>query len=438
MDKLAPLLEIPYVRTLLGLVLVFGGAWLLSALTRLILRRVVGRLLKATKNEWDDVLFDNKVIRRLALIAPAVVIQVGIGAVPGLPDGLALVIRNVAACMVIVAVAATASNALNAVNDIYVRTAPRANERPIKGYLQVLQIIVWIAAVLLVVATLINKSPVLLLSGLGAMTAVLMLVFQDTILSLVASVQLASQDMLRVGDWIEMPSQNADGDVIDIALNVVKVSNWDKTISTIPTHRFITQSYKNWRGMQETGGRRIKRALLIDQTSVRFLTDAEREDLRRLALIDEYLEEKRQELEQYNAKLLDAGKDPINTRRVTNLGTFRAYITAYLRTNPRIHPTLFQLVRQLAPSETGIPLEIYCFTASVKWADYEQAQADLFDHLLAMIPVFGLRLHQAPTGQDMKEAVAQLVPPRSEGASRLGATGPDAPVPDRRPVTIQD
>src|SRR5690606_11409428 len=266
------------------------------------------------------------------------------------------------------------------------------------------------------------------------MTAVMMLVFQDTILSLVASVQLSTQDMLRVGDWVEMPSQNADGDVIDIALNVVKVQNWDKTVSTIPTRAFINQSYKNWRGMQETGGRRIKRSLLIDQTSVRFLSDSERDDLRRIALIDDYLDQKRAELEAYNGKLLEAGKDPVNTRRVTNLGTFRAYVTAYLRANPRIHPTLFQLVRQLAPTETGIPLEIYCFTNTVSWGPYEEIQADLFDHLLAMLPVFGLRLHQAPTGQDLMAALGQLAPRNAPEAAAVGGARNTLSARSERPV----
>lgn len=435
LETLQPMLDLPFVRPTLGLVLLFGAAWLLNFVTRSILRRVVEHLFQATKRRWDHALLDNHVVRRLVLIAPALLIQYGIDAVPGLPEGLVLIIRNVAACMVVVAVAATISNALNAGNDIYMRTAKRANERPIKGYLQVVQLVLWVAAVLLVIATLINKSPLLLLSGLGAMTAVMMLVFQDTILSLVASIQISTQDMLRVGDWIEMPSQNADGDVVDIALNVVKVQNWDKTVSTIPTRAFITQSFKNWRGMRETGGRRIKRSLLIDQTSVRFLTDTERDELKRLALIDGYLDDKRAELEAYNAKLLAGGKDPINTRRVTNLGTFRAYIGAYLRANPRIHPELFQLVRQLAPTPTGIPLEIYCFTASVNWAPYEETQADLFDHLLAMLPVFGLRIHQHPSGLDLMAALAQLAPGADGGHAAVAIGGRNTLAPQsERPV----
>lgn len=410
-ELVRPALEIPFVPTLLGLTLLLGGAWFINWALRTTLRRVVSHLVRRNSRvRWDDILIHNSVIKRAVNVVPALMVHRGIGGVPGLPASLVGVVEDVSLSMVVIAVAASASNLINALNEFYVRTAARAKERPIKGFLQVIQLVIWVAAVLLVISTLINKSPVLLLSGLGAMTAVTMLVFQDTILSLVASVQLSGQDMLRVGDWVEMPSQNADGEVIDIALNVVKVQNWDKTISTIPTHRFISQSFKNWRGMQQSGGRRIKRSLLIDQTSVRFLSNDERDSLRRLALIDDYLNAKKHELEAWNKTLLEAGKDPINTRRVTNLGTFRAYVGAYLKANPRINQEMSQMVRQLAPDSTGIPMEVYCFTATVSWVPYEETQADLFDHLLAMLPVFGLRLHQAPTGQDLMAALRQLVP----------------------------
>ncbi len=300
------------------------------------------------------------------------------------------------------------SNLLDAVNDLYVARSPKARERPIKGYLQVVKIIIFVLAAVLMVAALIERSPLLLLSGFGAMSAVLMLVFKDTILSLVASVQLGSNDMLRVGDWIEMPSQNADGDVIDMALNTVKVQNWDKTITTIPTYKLISDSFKNWRGMQESGGRRIKRAMLIDQSSVRFLTDGERDRLCRIALIDPYLDAKRKELEAYNRDLLAAGKDPVNTRRVTNIGTFRAYVEQYLRAHPGIRQDMTLLVRQLDPGANGLPLELYCFTATVDWGKYENIQSDIFDHLIAMLPEFGLRLYQAPAGADLHGLGGQM------------------------------
>jgi miniconductance mechanosensitive channel len=299
-------------------------------------------------------------------------------------------------------------NLLDALNDIYEQTSRHAVRRPIKGYLQLVKIGIYIIAAVLMIASLIGKSPLVLLTGLGAMTAVLMLVFKDTILSLVASVQLSSNDMLRVGDWIEMPSQNADGDVIDISLHTVKVQNWDKTISTIPTWKLISESYRNWRGMSDFGGRRIKRALLIDQTSVRFLQPEERQHLRRIALIDEYLDKQQAELAAYNAQLEAAGKDPVNNRRATNLGTFRAYMTAYLRSHPGVAHDMTLMVRQLDPTPTGLPLQVYCFSADVNWVPYENLAGDIFDHLLAVLPEFGLRIFQQPSGAELSTALAGL------------------------------
>jgi len=256
---------------------------------------------------------------------------------------------------------------------------------------------------ILMVAALIDRSPLILLSGLGAMAAVLMLVFQDTLLSLVASVQISSNDIVRVGDWVEMPQLNADGDVIDIALHTVKVQNWDKTITTIPTKRFITDPFKNWRGMKEAGGRRIKRSLLLDQQSVRFLSDDERRGLARFAVLEDYLGEKQREIDDWNRQLEARGKAPVNQRRVTNIGCFRAYVERFLRAHPGLHRDMTLLVRQLAPTPDGLPLEIYCFTRTTVWAEYEGIQSDIFDHLLAILPEFGLRVSQHPIGVDLRE-----------------------------------
>ena len=415
----------PYLATLTALAGLLLVAWIANFLVRRVLLRIAARLVAASSLTWDDALLARGVLSRLAHVVPALVIAHGIGAVPGLHAAVDAVVRNVALAYVALTIGLSISNLLDAINDIYVARSPRANERPIKGYLQVVKIIVFVIVAVLVVAALIDRSPLLLLSGFGAMSAVLMLVFKDSILSLVASVQLGSNDMLRVGDWIEMPSQNADGDVIDMALNTVKVQNWDKTITTIPTYRLISDSFKNWRGMQESGGRRIKRALLIDQSSVRFLAAEERDRLRRIALIDPYLDAKRQELEDWNRDLLAAGKDPVNTRRVTNLGTFRAYVEQYLRAHPGIHQGMTLMVRQLAPGPTGLPLELYCFTASVAWTDYENTQSDIFDHLIAMLPEFGLRLYQAPGGADLAQALGG---PR-EGAAEGIAEGVAEPRP---------
>ena len=381
-------------------------AWLADRLTRSLLVRSITRLVKATPSVWDDAFLGDRVISRLAHAVPALVVYYGIGFVSGLPDGVTLVIRSVASAYVVLTLALSLTSLLTAVGKVYEEKYPeRARARPIKGYLQVGKIVIYMVTAILVVATLSNRDPLLLLSGLGAMTAVLMLVFKDTPLSLVASVQLSTNDMLRVGDWIEMPQLNADGFAIDVSLHTVKVQNWDKTITTIPTWRLISESYKNWRGMFESGGRRIKRALYLDQTSVRFLTEAERQHLRRFAIIADYLDRKQAEIDEYNEKLLAQGKDPINTRRVTNLGTFRAYVQAYIDAHPRIHKEMFRLVRQLQPGPTGLPLEIYCFTATTAWAEYESIQADIFDHLLAILPEFGLRVFQQPSGADLYHAV---------------------------------
>ena len=406
---LAQLAARPWLETSVFLVGLVAMAFLADLLTRRILLRFILKAVAAMPGHYGKALLDRGVISRFARVVPALVIYSGIPYVPGLPDGLVTVIRNVANGYMILTVALALGNLLSAAGDIYERLNPvRARSKPIKGYLQLIKIIGFIVVMILVIAVLIDRSPLLLLSGLGAMTAVLMLVFKDTILSFVAAVQLSSHDMLRVGDWLEMPALNADGDVIDIALHTVKVQNWDRTITSIPTWRLINESFKNWRGMSEAGGRRMKRALYLDQTSVRFLADEERSRLKRFALIDEYLDRKRQELEEYNKALLAAGRDPVNTRRVTNLGTFRAYVSAYLRNHPNVHQGMIQMVRQLQPGPTGLPLEVYCFTATTDWVAYEGIQADIFDHLYAVLPEFGLRVFQEPSGADMRAMLATL------------------------------
>ena len=400
-DRLA---EFPIAEMLIGLCLLVLVAFIADFVVRRILTRLILRIVGRAVHDLDVLL--RPVVRSFTRVVPAVIIHQGIGGVPHLAPNVVTLVQNVAGAFMIVAVAIGIGAGLDMANALYARS-PRAHRRSIKGYLQVLKIVIYAIATILVIAALIDRSPLLLLSGLGALAAVLMLVFKDTILSLVASVQLNSNDMLRVGDWIEMPQVNADGDVIDIALHTVKVQNWDKTITTIPTWRLISESYRNWRGMQDSGGRRIKRSLLIDQTSARFLTDAERERMRRFLLIDDYLADKSAEMADWNAKLVEAGRDPVNMRRSTNIGAFRAYVQNYLENHPRIRQDMTLLVRQMQPTETGLPLEIYAFTATVAWAEYEAIQADIFDHLLAILPEFDLRLFQSPSGADF----VQLRPP---------------------------
>ncbi|MEN8860638.1 mechanosensitive ion channel family protein [Qipengyuania flava] len=337
----------------------------------------------------------------LATVIPLLIISRGIVLVPHLPEAVVTVVVNVVRALIVLSVAMAISWALNYANELYARR-PEARSRPIKGYVQVVKIAVFCGAAILMIAVLIEQSPLLLLSGLGAMAAVLLLVFKDTILSLVASVQLTSNDMLRVGDWIEMPSMDADGDVVDIALHTVKVQNFDKTITTIPTHKLIADSFRNWRGMTDSGGRRIKRALVLDQNSVRFLDEGEVDGLKRFRLLDAYLARKQQEIADWNGHALAGDDDAVNARRITNIGTLRAYVIAYLQSHPRVAGSDFTLmVRQLPPGPQGLPLEVYCFADTIEWEEYEGIQADIFDHLLAILPEFGLRIYQQPSGLDL-------------------------------------
>jgi len=389
----------PRAQALVAIGLLVAAAAVGYWISKKVLLKALRRLLEITSmNPEREALL--RAVRRLSNLVPAIIVQAGISAVPHLPPMLVMLIRNVTTGFMILTVALAISATLDWLNLLYSRR-PHAANRPIKGYLQVGKIVIFSAATILVVAVLVDRSPLLLLSGLGAMAAVLMLVFKDTILSLVASVQLASNDMLRVGDWIEMPDLDADGDVIDIALHTVKVQNWDKTVTTIPTHRLISEPFRNWRAMFESGGRRIKRSLMIDQNSVRFLDPEEIQRLRRFSLLAEYLEQKDAELAEWNRARPERSADSVNSRRMTNIGTFRAYVTAYMQARDDISQEMFMIVRQLEPSETGLPLEIYGFTANTAWATYEGIQADIFDHLIAILPEFGLRLFQQPTGLDL-------------------------------------
>ena len=376
----------------------FIGLALVALFVNFLLKKVILRGLEPfldTRTNTSD-----RAAARLATVIPLLIVAKGVDLVPHLYPAVRVVVNNVAMALVVISIAGAVSKGLDYVNEVYNRN-PRAKNKPIKGYLQVGKIVVYCAAVILAIAALIEQSPLLLLSGLGAMAAVLMLVFKDTILPLVASVHLSSNDMLRVGDWITMPSMDADGDVIDIALHTVKVQNFDKTITTIPTHLMIADSYKNWRGMREAGGRRIKRALPIDQNAIRFLSHEEVDHLRRFRLLGPYLEKTDAELREWNARELAGDTNPVNAKRMTNIGSFRAYVVAYLKAHKRLTGKMTLLVRQLPPTPQGLPLEIYCFTGTTQWADYENVQSDIFDHLIAILPEFGLRLFQEPTGLDL-------------------------------------
>jgi len=382
---------------LLGLIV---AALIADIVIKRILVGTVRAVAKRSKVTWDDALIKHNVVGRIVQLVPAFIIFAGVAFVPDLPEYGAKLIRNIAMGYMVLVSTMALTALLGAANTVY-SSLPVAKVRPLKGFVQLLQIVVWIVGGVLIVATLLDRSPLILLSGFGAMTAILLLVFKDTILSLVASVQLTAQDMVRVGDWIEMPQFGADGDVIDVQLHTVKVQNWDKTITTIPTHRLISDSFKNWRGMQSTGARRIKRSVLIDVNSIRFQSRQEIDHFKRFALLKDYIAAKEAELAAYNDALEYEVIEAVNTRRLTNIGTFRAYAESYLQNHPRIHKGMTLMVRQLGADAHGLPLEIYCFTNTTVWAEYEGIQADIFDHLLAIIPEFGLRIYQQPAGSDL-------------------------------------
>lgn len=391
----------PFIATMIGVTLLAVVALVADLIAKRQLVQLLRKLAMRTRGTWDDALIEQRVFSRFAQCVPAGVVMIGAKWIPGIEDGTLHTIENLAlaylALMFTLALGAT----MSAANSIY-EQYPVARNRPLKGYIQIAKIILYSIGAILVISALLGRSPVLLLGSFGALTAVLMLVFRDTILSLVASIQLIGNDMVRVGDWIEMPGCNADGDVIDVALHTVKVQNWDKTITTIPTHKLISEAFRNWRGMSESGGRRIKRSLLLDQNSIRFLSDEETAKFKRFALLEDYITTKRQELATDNTALSGDDAATVNLRRLTNIGTFRAYIVSYLRGRTDISDTMTFLVRQLPPGPDGLPIEIYIFTNTTEWVSYEAIQADIFDHLLAIIPEFGLRVYQKPSGMDVR------------------------------------
>ncbi len=392
-----------------GSVVVALGVLVLGEALHRIVRHYILRFLEYVTERspvsWDHALFQARLPYRLAWGVPLMVWYQGLVLVPAIPGDVAVVVRRVLLASMVVVVVRAFDAFLDGVHRIY-SELPRANDRPIKGFLQVANVVGHLAGLILVVGILMDRSPVLFLSGLGAMTAVLLLVFRDTLLSLVAGIQLTTNDLIRIGDWIEMPQFQADGDVVDIALNSVRVQNWDRTYSVIPTHKFLEHSFRNWRGMTESGGRRIKRSFHVDQSSVRFLTEDEIERFSRWALLKEYMGRKEAEIAEHNAAHPSDGEIIPHHRRLTNLGTLRAYISAYLKHHPKLHPEMISMVRQLEPDPDGIPIEVYTFTADIRWAEYEGIQADIFDHILAIVPEFGLRIYQHPTGMDMREGLA--------------------------------
>ena len=381
-------IENPYIILLISILF----AYILFLVTNQIILRSIAKIFRKTSTKFDDILLEQKVFNKLPYLIPLIFLYSLRDVVPFFKSVDRFLIALIALIILI------SLNALiNAINDVY-RKSKFAEKLNIKSYAQVVKLIINSVGIIIIAALLAGKSPIYFLSGLGALTAVLILVFKDTILSLVSSVQISSNDLFKIGDWIEAPQFGADGNVIDIALHSVKVQNWDKTICVVPTNQLINSSFKNWRGMSESGGRRIKRSIKINMKSIRFCSDSMIEKFKTIHLLKDYMKEKLKEIEGYNIDKKIDEADEVNRRSLTNVGTFRAYIKFYLKNNAKIHNDMTFLVRQLAPQSDGLPIEIYVFSNDTDWINYEAIQSDIFDHLLAILPEFELEVFQNLTG----------------------------------------
>ncbi len=389
----------------------FAMLILLSLLTFFIARKVflvtIHKLTAKSKTNWDDILASQKFFKNLAYLVPSYIIYSFTPAVlKPYPDAVS-VIQSVMSIYMIAVVLLVINSFLNALAIIY-QDFQVAKKRPIKGYVQVAKIIIFLIGAIIIFATLFDRNPLGLIGGLGAFSAVLLLVFKDPIMGFVGGIQLSANNMMVPGDWISMPKYGADGTVIDVALTTVKVQNWDKTISTIPTYSLISDSFKNWRGMEESGGRRIKRSINIDMKSIKFCTPEMLEKFMKIEHVKEYVDRTEKELQEYNKKHNIDDTLLVNGRRQTNIGIFRAYLNGYLHNRSDVHDDMTFLIRQLQPTEKGLPIEIYVFSKIQEWAKYENLQSDIFDHVLAVIPDFDLRVYQNPTGDDFQIALESI------------------------------
>ncbi len=390
------------IKSAVIVVLLILLSYLVYLITNKILFRIIQNLIKRTKHVWDDMLFQRKVFKRLSHLAPAIVIYyfAKIGLVD-FPQAAALVQSATYIYMIFTGMLVVDAF-LNAMHDAYL-TLPISNERPIKGYIQSVKIFIYAFGIIFILSVILGKSPGTLLASLGAIAAILILVFKDTILGFVSGIQLSANKMVKPGDWITMPSKNADGTVIEITLNTVKVQNFDKTIVTVPTYSLISESFQNWKGMEESGGRRIARSIHIDLKSVKFCDHEMLEKFKKIKSIQDYVNKIQAEIEDHNKKLNVDDNDKVSRRNLTNVGVFRKYIETYLENHPKIHgkeSNYTLIVRHLQPTENGLPIQIYAFSKMQAWEIFEEVQSDIFDHIFAVVPEFELRVFQNPSGYD--------------------------------------
>lgn len=396
-------------NTAVALLMFIAGILLVAKVSSFLFTTIIHHIVKNTKTIWDDQLEEARFFVRFSRLIPALIAYLLAPSFLSLDsEATGFVKRFIVAYGALMAVH-TAAAFLEGVHLIYQGSAQEiAKRRPIKGYIQLIKVFIYLIGGILALTTMLNVSPVGILSGLGAMSAVLLLIFKDAILGFVSSMQLSSNDMVRIGDWIEMPKYNADGTVIDVTLQSVKVINWDNTITTIPIYALVSDSFKNWRGMSDSGGRRIKRSLAIDMGSVRFLTGEEIDALSNIPALASYMRDKLEEITAYNKRLNLPENDYVSGRHLTNLGTYRAYTEIYLKNLPGAAKNLINMVRYLQPDENGLQMEIYLFSADKVWVNYERLQADIIDHLLAIMPQFGLQVFQNPSGSDLQLIAEQL------------------------------
>ena len=382
-----------WIFLIIGIFLSYFGYIILKRVLNLLINKIILK----SRNQWDNIIFNKRLIDTLSLLIPIMIIYLLLPLFPGDKVIYQRLLLSLSLLIILLSV----GSLLTSINQIYNKKII-SKKHPIKSYIQIVKLIIYTFGGLVSISIIMGKSPTVLISSLGAMTAVLLLIFRDTILSFVASLQITSNNLLKVGDWIEVPSFKADGDVIDIALHTVKIQNWDKTYTVIPTHKLIESSFKNWRGMSQSGGRRVKRSIYIDMSSIKFYNSNDIEQMKKISVLKKYIESKIEELNIFNETKEMNLKTIVNGRRMTNIGTFRAYIELYLKSKLEVHDKMTLLVRQLKPTNNGLPIEIYCFINDIEWKSYEGIQADIFDHILAVIPEFGLKVFQNPTGSDFK------------------------------------
>jgi len=396
--------DLPY-APVIALAAILGIILVISLIVHGLLHKIalpfLRRFTAKSSRQWPQAIIDTKLFSRVVLLLQGVLLQIQLEMFLQGHEPLFSMLMVISQVWMMIFALLIFFSMLDLVLGISEHST-FATQLPLRGIFQSLKLITALLNALMIISVLIGKSPMVLLTGLGAMTAVLMLVFKDPILGLVAGIQLSANNMLKLGDWLDMPKYGADGAVIDIGLTTVKVRNWDNTITTIPTYALISDSFKNWRGMSESGGRRIKRSINIDTTSIRFLNDNDIAGMKRAQLLTPYLAGKSEEVAAWNTKLGCDLSTPLNGRRMTNVGTFRAWLEAWLKAHPHTHKDMTLMVRQLAPGVDGLPVEIYVFTNTTVWLEYEKIQSDIFDYIFAVLPEFGLRVHQTPTGNDLR------------------------------------